>query len=129
MNKTNVRRLAMALLTGELAKRKKPVGYNQRTYLSDESCYHDNSGHQCNTVACIAGTAAILHGYRPRGEGKVRSYTARAEKFLGIKGHAARELFDYNPLVDQDPNARQAALVLFHLAETGKVDWDVARNA
>lgn len=129
MNKTNVRRLAMALLTGELTKRKKPVGYNQRTYLSSDSAeFPDNSGHYCGTVACIAGTAAILHGYRPRNGNNGITFSTRASEFLGIRGLAARELFNYRPL-ESEPSAKQAALVLFHLAETGIVDWTVARNA
>lgn len=129
MNKTNVRRLAMALLTSELANKPKPVGYNQRTYFGVSSEWPDQGGHDCGTVACIAGHAALLNGYRPRGKTRSNNKVQEhADEFLGISLRTARQLYNFNPLGSADPTAKQAALVLFNLAETGKVDWEVARR-
>jgi hypothetical protein len=125
MNKTNIRRVATALLTGKLAE-KKGVGYNQIPLFDTSGMRHDNSGHGCGTVACIAGHAAFLAGGKRAA--KRGDAWDTAKKYLGLKDeNMALELFNTNPLGPSDqPTAKQAALVLFHLAETGKVDWSVA---
>lgn len=119
MHKTNIRRVALALLTGELATRKRGtrIGYNQGIWCGTDRV--DMSGHDCQTTACVAGTAVILFG------GKRRDYSEQARKIFKLDLLQAEQLFTFRPDSISVPNAKQAAMVLFHLAETGKVDWKV----
>lgn len=123
MNKTKIRRVALALLTGELTKRKRPIGYNQRTYHGDDR--PDMSGHSCGTVCCIAGWTTAL--YAPR----IRSCCGpKARKILGLTATQARNLFAGAPFGCfnlREPTNKDAAMVLFHLAETGKVNWEIVK--
>lgn len=125
MNKANVRTLATVLLNETIAKRKKGtrVGYNQRAVIGEGP---DNGSGGCGTVACIGGTAAILGGL-PKSQwgGNVLD---RGQKWLGITDIQAARLFPACPTNTYEKvlTPRDAALVLFNLAETGKVDWSVA---
>lgn len=126
MNKTNIRRVAVALLTGELATRKRgeQIGYNQSNYRGGSQ--PDNSGHSCNTTACIAGTAAAMFKpalFRSGNGGKMYDF---GRKLFGLSYDQASNLFTGVPSHISTPDARAAALVLFNLAETGKVNWEVA---
>jgi hypothetical protein len=125
MNKTAIRRVATALLTGELATRKRGrrVGYNQRGWYNFNGEYTDRSGQACGTTACIAGHAVILLDKSVRKP--AAGWFGRARALLGLTHDTANDLFDGTPSVGGEPSPKQAALVLFNLAETGKVDWSV----
>lgn len=121
--KKNIRRIAVALMTGELATRRKgtKIGYNQNFVIEDQST--DRGGHACNTNACIAGHASYLLG------GPKKNGTAMWDFAVGAFGLNAEEamgLFGGRP-ANYIPTAADAALVLFNLAETGKIDWSIAR--
>lgn len=121
MNKTKIRRVALALLTGELAMRKrgKKIGYNQNCWSSDTQ--PDHSGHKCGTTACIGGTAIAI--FEPSFRGL--EWGSKAQEILGLTNGEREALFtSFVPI--KNPTAKQAAMVLFHFAETGKVDWRVA---
>lgn len=127
MNKSKIRRVALALLTGELAVGKRHIGYNQGTYKAHRTGLAgrpDRGGHDCGTVACIAGHVTAIYD---RGVfGRDDNIGGVARRILGINQSQADELFTGMPHALNVPNAKQAAMVLFHLAETGKVDWNVA---
>jgi hypothetical protein len=127
MNKTKIRRLATALLNTELASGKLgfELGYNQNTFSCEGHGYLDFSGHNCDTVACIAGWAVALEGKNPA---KVRDIATQARKLLGLDMVQADKLFEGSVYIDgKAAQPRHAALTLFNLAETGKVDWSVAK--
>jgi hypothetical protein len=123
MNKTNIRRVASTLLNGTLAETK-GIGYNQRPTFDTGGNYIDHTGKGCGTTACIAGHAAYFAGGRRAA--KASGMWRTAKKYLGISEDTALRLFAAMPTVGKEPTAKQAALVLFNLAETGQVDWSVA---
>lgn len=124
-NVENVRRVADAI-EGHAFK---ALGFNMRNWTGGNS---DRSGHNCGTVACIAGwAAAVSTGKAPsRGDHTV---SAKAEAFLGLEWVDADRLFIPNVLVDDEdddagatwdrisPDA--AVEVLRHLADEGEIDW------
>ena len=127
MNKTFVRRVATALLNAELATRKRgtKIGYNQAAFGVRGYCFPDQTGHDCGTTACIAGWAVALDGLNPL---KVYNVAKRARKLLGLTDNQAAELFSGSVISKaHGPTSQDAALVLYNLAETGKVDWNVAQ--
>lgn len=132
MNKKRILKLADVI---ETEAGQHGLGFNMDTYLN--SVDKDISGHNCGTVACIAGWTTFL--FDPRG--RLRS-PARASKdaiaannsstrtgdfhntagdILGLTEIEANELF--LPSAFDDPTPAQAAKVLRHLAETGEVEW------
>lgn len=79
--------------------------------------------HDCGTVACIGGYAAIMA--KPTASKKGLVPRDVAQTFLGISNSLGAQLFapysgDYNW---NRITADVAADVLDHLAETGKVEW------
>ena len=123
MNKVRVRQLADMLLRGDLATRgKNPIGYNQGTFGSGASRFRDMTGHHCGTNACIAGWAKAV--WAPRSRNAYES----ARRVLGLTGEQASELFSGVVPLSTEPTAAQAALVLYNLAVTGKVNWRVAAS-
>ena len=112
------------------------LGFNMEVYYS--TAYRnlpDRSGHECGTIACIAGWACKLYG--SLGEG----YFATAAYHLDLDYETANELFippgpahwdEENhswqefPVNTWKATPAQAARVIRHLAATGKVDWRVA---
>lgn len=129
MNKTAIRATAVAILAGTLATRKKnPIGFNLGPFfsapgLNGQNYYPDQTGHNCNSVACVAGWAHFIHG----GKSTNSSFICQnATKILGLTDKEADELFAPENIDDRRAvTQQQAALVLFNLAETGKVDWKV----
>lgn len=128
MNKTKIRETALAILNGTLAKRKRnPIGFNLARYFSRKPGYQDwtdHTGHNCDTVACIAGWVHFLNGGKNHQAGEIALH---ARKVLGLSINVADELFAPQLVCRDNVTTAEAALVLFKLAETGKVDWKVAR--
>lgn len=91
----------------------------------------------CQTVACIAGWAFVLeHGGVEKAR-KMGLYDVsyQAASWLGIDHTQQMELFRFHgrsiPELDGldlgDVTSEQAVKVLRHLAESGEVDWSVAK--
>lgn len=91
--------------------------------------------HPCGSPACIAGWTVHLYGNRD--ESHRKDDLAYAAELLGLEGDSrADDLFlgdddagaSIEALPDQDNfiSPERAAVVLRHLARTGKVDWTVA---
>ena len=79
----------------------------------------DMSGHNCGTVACIAGwTNAVFKNASP--------HTPAAAGYLGLEADQADELFCPEGWMDGDIKPEQAVRTLRHLAVSGEVDWSVA---
>lgn len=134
MNKTKIREVALALLQGPVKVGRVKVGYNQTSFGARNQ--EDYTGHHCSTTACIAGWAVALDGKNPR---TVSNVASEARKLLGLNEDQALDLFAASPLFNRaasmpydgarrgrNVQPRDAALVLFNLAETGVVDWKIA---
>lgn len=99
--------------SGWIGSNEQPTGFNMKSF-------------GCGTAACIGGHAA----YRQRQEDPGTRYnpnglSGMASKWLGIDPQLGDRL--YYPAVDDYDSItpKQAARVLRHLAETGKVDWSI----
>ena len=88
----------------------------------------------CGSNTCIAGWAVAFLGaedqiwkYRKLhyGNSMIPEY---AQELLGLSHSQSEKLFISIPYMDRDPTPRDAAMVLRHLAATGKVDWQAART-
>lgn len=108
-------------------------------YASDDD--RTNVNHQCGTVACVAGWAAIYlkndgQGVlkRPRAHTSIGNTIRTANEIMGLDQLQSRKLFEpmnNGPHKDiikdwSKVTPGQAAKVLRHLASTGEVDWEVA---
>lgn len=116
MNKERIEQLARAIETHEIAE----LGFNM--LFLREANEVDASGHNCGTVACIAGWACAL--------GNIHSTFRAAAEWLDISYHeAGSELFfpgDESGIIVYDWSEitpAHAAAVLRRLVETGKVEW------
>jgi len=95
----------------------------------------DRSGHECGTVACIAGHAAIimadlkapLETEAQVDEFAQGSFIREASEWLGLEAGPAHKLFfgDGAETYRAHIPADQAVRTLRHLAATGQVDWTV----
>ena len=88
----------------------------------------DLSGHECGTIACIAGWASRVSG--DQSENPDHTYEVAAD-FLGLGALTANNLFmPTNGFVSlhqwNSITPAHAVAVLRHLAETGEVDWYIA---
>jgi hypothetical protein len=102
-------------------------------YVEEDDTPVAQSVHNCGTVACIAGHAAIMaHPEAPTNAFDMESYGGEdlhtiATTYLGLTELQASELFTprYNGTrVDYAiVTAEQAAAVLENLIETGEVTW------
>ncbi|MDB5531558.1 MAG: hypothetical protein JWR51_4661 [Devosia sp.] len=124
MNKENILKVADAIEQHSIPD----LGFNMHnwTYAAD-SVVTDHSGHNCRTVACIAGWAArVATGHMIRD-----SYSEEvAAEFFGMDGENDDPAALFSPRnIDSDLwrsiDQQQAVLTLRHLAETGEVDWSV----
>lgn len=140
MNITAIHTLAETL---ENLPPEKKVGFNMGTYhhdlASDFGPMETNVGHQCGTVACIAGWASMFLRedgtgllQRPRREIDIPAFDDLGAHLLGLDENQANSLFE--PMNYEFENAdidwgqitpAQAAKVLRHLAATGEVDWSI----
>lgn len=123
MNKDNILKVADAIEQHSIPD----LGFNMDFFSSPRShgsaIKADHSGHDCGTVACIAGWAVQV-GDLPR-------TFAAARQYLGIDDDLGDDLFygDSDDLVLADIAVPQAVAVLRYLAETGEVDWSVGAPA
>ena len=96
----------------------------------------DQSGHDCGTVACIAGHVAVLmRGVKVEPQSTAEAYEVfggmllrEAADWLGLAyGSKAKDLFFAYSSGRNRHNipADQAVRTLRHLAATGNVDWTV----
>jgi hypothetical protein len=128
MTKDNVLAVADAIE----AQRFPRLGFNMRwLFLKREPRRPDEidmSGHDCGTVACIAGWAlAVKKGSQPRNAKKAEGEALiTAEEYLGLNQYEAHALFFPPERHERDITPSEAVAVLRHLAETGEVDWSVA---
>jgi hypothetical protein len=117
MNKERIEQLAVAIESHSIAE----LGFNMDFFHFDGGAT-DASGHDCGTVACIAGTAVTL--------GKLSGTFHEAADWLDIPyAKVGQELFfpgDVSGIQVHDWSLitpAHAAAVLRRLAETGRVDW------
>lgn len=113
------------------------VGFSMSfIYYAPMTPDRDRSGHDCSTVACIAGWCNIaagtldpLIGYwdLPQsariGESRLRENAAR---WLGLSDSVAHWLFYPEPAKSYtDYTVEDALKVLYNLKDTGRVDWRI----
>jgi hypothetical protein len=132
MNRENILAVADAIEKHSIPD----LGFNMAALIDQTSeNYPDVSGHNCGTVACIAGWATfIAKGMIPGEQQWSASVLAPGRLFLDITQEQASRLF--SPAGEYDDEAKyaiyagitpsQAVSVLRHLAETGEVDWNRA---
>lgn len=113
------------------------LGFNMNTYGSAGGGYKDLSGHNCGTVACIAGWTVAAFGLSGRAT-KFNAFRAMktnqglsahilSTKLLGLSGRNAAKLLAPNSVEDWNQiTSTVAARCLRNLAETGEVDWEKA---
>jgi hypothetical protein len=127
MNVENILKVADAIEQHSIPD----LGFNMLWLKSEVGGDADRSGHNCGTVACVAGWTIALFG--SRGDGFME-----AGQHLGLPRSKYRPLFYPGTGLDEDEadthpawgaTPAQAASCLRHLAETGEVDWDRAIKA
>ena len=116
------------------------LGFNMGPFFvpaaeRDDEGYHeapDRSGHNCGTVACIAGHAIVLKNNimnEPKRTEELGSdFLSEAAAYLGLDYPGnAQELFfaEGSGQYRDNIGAEQAVRTLRHLAATGTVDWTV----
>lgn len=121
MNKKNIKKLINRLRYMKRTTAKPQVGFNMSTYIERGGC-PDKSGHDCGTVACLAGHATLLAG--ETNYNKIDAYAYDTGKtYLGLTEAQADALF----LPDTAPWAAitldHAIGTLEHLLEAGEVTW------
>lgn len=75
----------------------------------------DLSGHNCGTVACVAGWTNKVFN--------TPASAAAAGDILGLSDDVSELLFLPEGWTENDIKPDQAVRTLRHLAETGEVDW------
>lgn len=120
MNRENILKVADAIEQHSIPD----LGFNMSDVVFTYSHGHfDKSGHDCNTVACIAGWAkAASLGHKPGNDTRIDD----VEIWLGIDDVQAAELFMPDDWEYGGYTPAQAVRTLRHLAETGEVRWDLA---
>jgi hypothetical protein len=109
------------------------LGFNMKNWFNEAGDgIVDNSGHNCGTVACIAGWTAYLakgseptHAYWTYKDGHTSKI---AREFLGLSRWEAGDLFEPGAVAAADWGSikpSQAVAVIRHLAATGEVDWSI----
>lgn len=89
----------------------------------------DPDNHNCGTVACIGGTAAILARAASNERAWELPVRTVATEWLGISRDDAEDLFvPGDPLFRQKVTRKGAIRVLKHLEKTGKLDWNKANK-
>lgn len=127
MNVENILKVADAIEQHSISD----LGFNMDDWCMLDGAEHDKSGHNCGTVACVAGWAvAVARGadteallnIAERGD-----VFDDAADFLGLKEAQANALFIPRGVVFWDDiTPTVAGRVLRHLASTDKVDWPAA---
>ncbi len=101
-------------------------GFNMGTYGAN--ALPDRSGHQCGTVACVAGWQYAISANKGRiAVGGIELWSStqfdQAMMDLGLTHRQAGDLFLPNNKALDNGTPKQAAMVLRILALTGKVRW------
>jgi len=122
MNIENIKLLIDTLQNDRLIV-ESDVGFNMQYYHARSTSHTDDkTGHDCGTVACIAGHASLI------ASGGTSHAPSHARHFLGLTHEQANSLF----IPDFTDGLRvrwvsitleQALLTLAKLRDTGKVDW------
>lgn len=138
VNVERVQRVIDALKHEELVRL--GVGFNMGPWITDrtdrEETLLDKSGHDCGTVACIGGTAAIIQ-LLEKGEGIDKAGTEwgnwlyrmtqdnpQPERWLGISDVAASQLFGPDEVYNlREIPLHSAIRVLEILRDEQAVDW------
>ncbi len=97
---------------------------NHVDFTHAEELAIDRTGHQCGTVACIAGWVDIMEDGVEDGARSRPMW--RARDILGLSENTARALFMGNSASGRslmEFTDKQAVAVLRNLAKTGKVEW------
>jgi hypothetical protein len=129
MNKEVINAVADAIARSELARC--DVGFNMSKYVASSEGWVDQTGHECGTVACIAGWTAMMFdadGNRLAAPDLPSEFSAHmtAQSAMGLTSRQADALFTPDRLDYATITQCQAVAVLRKLAETGKVDWSSA---
>lgn len=129
MNVENILKVADAIEQHSIPD----LGFNMSGYIARRGV-RDQSGHNCQTTACIAGYAAVLSGAVKPDEVDADAHEPGAA-FLGLAGEAADSLFfarnhpqyrSRGSRLWERITAPEAIAVLRHLAATGEVDWSIS---
>lgn len=104
---------------------------------SDGWLHPDHTGHNCKTIACIAGWAYAvhrpemckLHAEQSPDRKPIDPFNIdEVEEIFGLDQVTVRELCFPNHVGDlEDITTEHAVRVLRHLVATGEVDWSVAK--
>lgn len=134
MNKTAILQVADAIEFHAIAD----LGFNMADYRRTAVSWPDQSGHNCDTVSCIAGwVVAVLEPESIRqpsaGFFNLAAYLLNIsrldanELFLG-EGRDGENLFQIDGEQVEFTNTipAQAARVLRNFVATGKIDWPAA---
>ena len=128
VNAENILKVADAIEHHSIAD----LGFNMGTlHYDDTVTYPDKSGHNCGTVACIAGwTLALLGNVKTQGFTEAAGYLginrtkdADGNSDLFFASNHPDAFGGVGPL--QKISQEQAVRTLRHLAATGEVDWKV----
>lgn len=124
MNKENVLAVADAIEKHSIPD----LGFNMGALI--ETGYTDMYGTDCKTVACIAGWALCLKNNLPATP-VAFSIMTEAGDWLDLTT-AQQYLLFCSPTPEKyvefgEKTPAQAVAVLRHLAETGEVDWSIAK--
>jgi len=139
MNKNHILRVADAIEQRTIEN----LGFNMAvTFARYDGQYADQSGHDCGTIACIAGWSVAFREQDRYGEVSVSRMAATLEEYggnvlddarvwLGLDTDRADALFygRHHPSGSINSiSVSEAVRTLRHLAETGKVDWEACRD-
>lgn len=138
VNQKNVAKLLAALKGEDKTLEKLDVGFNMAMYIGSPTLVDDDkTGRDCGTVACIAGTCAIL-SRRSNKERKAVAAEHRlvdsdihevARRWLGLSHKEAARLFFAQDRDRrrgdnlQDISLRRAINTVQRLHDTGEVRW------
>jgi outer membrane receptor for monomeric catechols len=116
MKSRNMIRVANRIENLVATTRAVKVGFNMGSYLNNGN--QDFSGHECGTVACIAGHACLEAGYTPAQLKKTTSDKIRvdATNFLGLTYDEARQLFCPYRVMEQVADIRNLKNVSLKMA-------------
>lgn len=118
-HKKNIRTVAWHIARATLSTREEnPIGFNMGWWKQSSFNGYDKTGHNCGTTACIAGWAREILTPALAKAG-VHPKPIATDRF-GLALWQADSLFYRG----EEPTNCQAAATLYHLAETGKVDWE-----
>lgn len=121
MNRENILKVADAIEHAAKKRSRPKLGFNMRTVrgipLPDAP---DMTGHNCQTIACIAGWTQAVHKLPES------NFWARdTREVLGLTHDEAHALFEPPYWWEGKYTTAKAVAVLRHLAESGEVDWTV----